>query len=306
MAALSADHEFQEWTVSHGKAYANRNEYLRRFAMFLMRKMELDKIRATEPTFEVELNQFADMTPAEVVASFTGVRMDNLLADVPEDTEEPPVKALTAVDNRKYFTVRDQASCGSCWAFSAIGILEGLYKKNTGSYQALSPQHMVDCVKKCSGCNGGHTYLAFNYYTDNKTGVPTEASYPYTAKDGTCKSHTPKARADDHATVTNKSEDTLKSYLSSYTGVGVYIYASLASFQSYKSGIYYDANCQNKGYNHAVTAVGYASDGSTEYFIVMNSWGKSWGQSGYIYMKAGVNNCGITSRYTYAKSITKW
>merc|ERR1712124_19955 len=82
--------------------------------------------------------------------------------------------------------VKDQGQCGSCWAFSTTGGLEGAWQISSGSLQSLSEQQFVDCDKNGSdGCNGGDMATAFQWAESQ--GIATESSYPYTAKDGTCK-----------------------------------------------------------------------------------------------------------------------
>merc|ERR1711955_12087 len=88
--------------------------------------------------------------------------------------------------NKGYVTpVKNQAQCGSCWAFAAVATMEGANYKKTGKLVSLSEQNLVDCVTKDFGCNGGLPADGVEYVIKNK-GIDTEKSYPYTARDGRC------------------------------------------------------------------------------------------------------------------------
>ena len=201
----------------------------------------------------------------------------------------------------KVTPVRDQAQCGSCWAFGSVAATESLILQKTTKYTSsnldLSEQEVVDCAVG-NKCNGGSTYNGLSYI--QKSGITTEANYPYKAVAGTCKKYTKVARVGGIKTHTDKNENTLVSVVNSYvTTVG--IDASKSSFQLYKSGIYNEPRCSTSTIDHTVTVVGYGDN----YFIVKNSWGTSWGEKGYIKMtKNGSNQCCIACYVVYPTTVS--
>merc|ERR1711968_334895 len=189
--------------------------------------------------------------------------------------------------------VKDQGQCGSCWAFSTTGGMEGAWQIASGSLKSLSEQQLVDCSTQNSGCNGGSMELAFNF--EKTTTVATESSYPYTARDGSCKSSyttaIPKGGITGYKAV-GQSTDSLKSAL--MTGpVSVAIEADQFAFQLYSGGVL-SSGC-GTNLDHGVLAVGY-DDTS---FKVKNSWGTSWGNNGYVQISQSGNTCGIHSDASY-------
>jgi len=140
---------------------------------------------------------------------------------------------------------------------------------------------------------------AMTYIIQNG-GIDTEASYAYTAEDGTC-----------HYSASD-SGATLKSYTNVQAGsesdlqakvtmgpTSVAIDASQSSFQFYTSGVYYEPNCSSQNLDHGVLAVGWGEESNADYWIVKNSWGTGWGEEGYILMSRNRNNnCGIATMAT--------
>merc|ERR1712031_92665 len=187
--------------------------------------------------------------------------------------------------------VKNQGQCGSCWAFSTTGGLEGQWQIATGNLVSMSEQQFVDCDKVDSGCNGGLMDNGFKFAEG--TAIATEDSYAYTAKDGSCKSSfttgIPQGGVTGYKDVSN-SASALQSALNN-NPVSVAIEADQSVFQMYTSGTI-TSGC-GSNLDHGVLAVGY--DGNS--IKVKNSWGSSWGQNGYVNIDA--SQCGITTSASY-------
>jgi len=197
--------------------------------------------------------------------------------------------------------VKNQGACGSCWSFSSTGALEGQMKRKTGKLVSLSEQNLVDCTKTYGndGCGGG--WMAISYlYIDLNDGIDTESSYPYTGQDGDCAYNESTIGGSDVGfyRLPEGNETFLQEFVAQIGPIAVAIDASQPSFQSYHSGVYNEPGCDPSALDHAVLAVGYGTDKPTglDYWLVKNSWGVGWGDSGYIKMSRNKKNqCGIAS-----------
>ncbi|EER01533.1 cathepsin L, putative, partial [Perkinsus marinus ATCC 50983] len=215
---------------------------------------------------------------------------------VSADTTQLP----TSVDwrNKSVLTpVKNQGSCGSCWAFSTTGALEAQYAIATGKLLSLSEQELVDCSHKYGndGCIGGYMGAAYEYI--NSAGLDQESTYPYKGWDEPCRPREKKADGIPAGEVTGvhllaKTEQSLMKALAD-APVSVAMYASDPNFRFYRSGVILRvlATCNGET-DHAVVAVGYGADKGSDYFILKNSWGSKWGIGGYFFLKRGVGGHG--------------
>jgi len=191
--------------------------------------------------------------------------------------------------------IKDQGQCGSCCVFSTTGSVEGANPLKSGNLQSLSEQQLVDCAGSSGnqGCNGGLMDDAFEYIIKNK-GIGSEASYPYTARDGKCKQVTSVATVSKYTDVKKNDETDL---MSAVNIEPVSVAVDAESWQTYKRGVM-TGPC-GKQLDHGVLLIGYGTDGSNDYWLVKNSWGTSWGESGTIRLVRNKNECGIAEAASY-------
>jgi len=260
-----------------------------------------------DKTYELGHNQFSHMSFDEFKEHVHLGLDDRAEETVSEYVLEAPTD-LTALPASVDWTtsgavtgVKDQGNCGSCWSFSATGALEGAYKIKYGSLVSFSEQNLVSCDTIDSACNGGLMDNAFTW-TKSNGGLCTESGYPYTSgtsgQKGTCYTTCSKntAVAPKSFTDVAKNSDSALMTALAQQPVSVAIQANQPAFQLYKSGVL-TGSC-GTNLDHGVLAVGYGkwTDG-TDYYKVKNSWGTSWGMSGYILIQRGnpqrCGECGI-------------
>ncbi|XP_020827355.1 cathepsin L2-like [Phascolarctos cinereus] len=307
------DAQWYHWKSQHGKTYAANEDNWRRATweknLRMIEKHNLE-YSAGKHSFHMKMNKFGDMTSDEFRQMMNGFRQNRFLRKSKGTLFHEPLLEQTpkSVDwrDKGYVTpVKSQGHCGSCWAFSATGSLEGQWFRKTGKLVSLSEQNLIDCATGggSQGCNGGFMDSAFEYVMLNG-GIDTEESYPYEAMDGDCRYQPENAGANvtGFVDIPSGQEMILTKAVATVGPISIGIDASLFSFQFYHGGVYYDPLCSSEQLDHGVLAVGYGVDEETgnKYWIVKNSWGDQWGNNGYILMaRDKSNHCGIATAASY-------
>jgi len=219
--------------------------------------------------------------------------------------------------------IKDQMSCGSCWTFTTVAVLEGAHAIETGQLLTFSEKEFVDCVKNvtdyggtppygnpcCMGCSGGDYDASFKWLKEEKKNLILENDMKYMPKDGNCEydsaDHT-RITVASYTDVPRNSSIALQEAVAQQP-VGLSVDAT--QFKFYSTGIIDSADCFTET-DHGVTAIGYGvrSTDGMKYFIIKNSWGTRWGENGYVrVMNNGLEDrgiCGINMFPSYATTIT--
>jgi len=299
---------FAEFLTKYNKAY-NFEELAFRERVYQQTLREIESVNRQNLSWTAGLNEWADLSWDEFQGRFLMAPQDcsatgrHEMSGLPL-SEGPNEDTFDWRDKGKVTAVKNQGSCGSCWAFSTIGSVESAVSIKSGQPPATySEQQLVDCAQgfKNMGCRGGLPSQAFQYILW-QGGIATSQAYPYTGRDGKCRynSSMPGAKLSNEVNITQGSEVELLDAIKTKGPVSV-AYQVSGDFRNYKSGVYDSTQCRKgpKDVNHAVLAVG---SGATDkpYYIIKNSWGTSFGIQGYFWMVRGKNMCGVATCASYA------
>ncbi|KAG7593256.1 Cathepsin propeptide inhibitor domain (I29) [Arabidopsis thaliana x Arabidopsis arenosa] len=276
----------QQWMTQFSRVYQDESEKEMRLQVFKKNLKFIENFNNMgNQSYTVGVNEFTDWTTEEFLVTHTGLRVNVTslfnetmpsrnwnISDIDIDDESKDWREEGAVT-----PVKVQGACGSCWAFSAIGAMEGLTKISGKNLLTLSEQQLIDCdTEKNTGCDGGGIEEAFKYIIKNG-GVSLETEYPYQVKKGSCRANARPA-----------------------TQTQIRGFEMVPSHN--ERGVYAGLDC-GTDVNHAVTFVGYGTMSGLNYWVLKNSWGESWGENGYMRIRRDVEwpqgMCGIAQVAAY-------
>ncbi|TKY66792.1 Senescence-specific cysteine protease SAG39 [Spatholobus suberectus] len=285
---------FERWLKQYGRNYKDKEEWEVRFGIYQANLKFIECKNSQKNSYNLTDNKFADLTNEEFMSTYlgfgtrllpyTGFRYHEH-GDLPESKDWREEGAVT--------DIKDQGDCGSCWAFSAVAAVEGINKIKSGKLVSLSEQELIDC-----DVENGNQGCGEEWWSNHCKRLP------YEGVDGTCN----KEKAGHHAVnisgyekVPANNEAMLKAAAANQP-VSVAIDAGGYAFQLYSEGVF--SGICGKQLNHGVTIVGYGSEViGDKYWIVKNSWGADWGESGYIRMQRDTfdeaGTCGIAMQASY-------
>ncbi|XP_033218564.1 uncharacterized protein LOC117173989 [Belonocnema kinseyi] len=302
---LEAEQLFRNFVQEFRKVYPNDEEKQKRLGIFRENLKKIEELRRYEEgTGEYGVTNFADLTTEEFRSNYLGLRPElKSENEIPFPMAEiPDVSLPTEFDWRKKNAVtgvKDQGSCGSCWAFSVTGNIEGQYAIKHGELLSFSEQELVDCDKLDEGCNGGLPDSAYRAI-EKLGGLETESDYPYDAEDDTCHFSKSKIKVKVLSAVNITSNETeMAQWLVQNGPISIGINANAMQF--YIGGISHPPKflCDPKNLDHGVLIVGFGVHTypifkkTLPFWIVKNSWGRRWGERGYYRVYRGGSTCGV-------------
>lgn len=309
---------FSAWKLRYAKSYgvgateADAAEDAARYTIFQNNVSRAAQLNVNQPNARYGATKFADLTKEELIKNYTGL---SIPANPAKGSGKLPKRVVQAIASSKSSTppaqfdwrekgavtpVKNQEGCGSCWAFSSTGAIEGQWFLKTGKLISLSEQQLVDCAVS-NGCNGSWMGTAFDYVINlagQGGGMMTEEAYPYTATSGSCQYTAPPSGTtypsiQSWAFLPEENgyvpEDDLAHYL--YTIGPLSTMIDVGDLGLYIDGVADPQNC-NANPSHCVLIVGYGVQCTTPYWIIKNSWGTDYGNDGYLYLKRQIGSTG--------------
>uniref|UniRef100_A0A3B4YNJ4 Cathepsin F n=1 Tax=Seriola lalandi dorsalis TaxID=1841481 RepID=A0A3B4YNJ4_SERLL len=290
--------QFKEFMAKYNKVYSSQEEADRRLRIFHENLKTAEKLQSLDQgSAEYGVTKFSDLTEEEFRSTYLNPLLSQWTLQRPMKPASPARGPAPASwdwrDHGAVSPVKNQGMCGSCWAFSVTGNIEGQWFLKNGALLSLSEQELVDCDGLDQACRGG---LPSNAYEaiEKLGGLETETDYTYTGQKQRCDFTTRKVAAYINSSVElSKDEKEIAAWLAENGPVSVALNAFAMQF--YRKGVSHPFKifCNPWMIDHAVLMVGYGERKGMPFWAIKNSWGEDYGEQGYYYLYRGSNACGI-------------
>ncbi|XP_037049116.1 digestive cysteine proteinase 1-like [Bradysia coprophila] len=330
---------WDDFAVVFNKTYSDETEKTYRQERFLENQQIIRTHNSLydkgDVTYSLAFNRFGDWTHAEYLAilgNFPAEATEVEIAEVSQYTKKTDsghswlgIGSPSKIDVLKSLVgkrsidanlkdwrrdgavtpVKDQKECQSCWAFAAVGALEGYFFGKTGKLISFSEQQLVDCSRKNDknhGCDKSFTDKAFLHTIQH--GIVSDSEYPYVGREHDCHATEGPFKITNIVKIDDGDEEQLNEAVKNVGPVAVGIDASSETFMHYHDGVYYNEECgsEEDSINHSILVIGYGYDEKTQmdYWLIKNSFGAIWGEEGYGKIARNRDNhCGIASQAIY-------
>ncbi|KAL4623010.1 cathepsin F-like [Arapaima gigas] len=302
---------FKDFVTKYNRSYSSQEEADRRFRIFRKNLQTAHTLQSLDQgSAEYGVTKFSDLTEEEFRSLYLNPLLSQRNLQRPMKPAAPPRNPAPQSwdwrDHGAVSPVKDQGMCGSCWAFSVTGNIEGQWFLKKGKLLSLSEQELVDCDRLDEACGGG---LPSNAYEaiEKLGGLETETDYRYTGHKQSCGFSSGKVAAYINSSVELSKDENGEAGVLHLCLVNAEIAAWLAengpvsvalnafAMQFYRKGVSRPLKifCNPWMIDHAVLLVGYGERNGVPFWAIKNSWGEDYGEEGYYYLYRGSRLCGI-------------